>query len=102
LKAEISAQLANIWLALKRQDLPTWMTSKELAGYAGVASRTVRHHAKQLVDVGLLDMEDSTPRLYRLSDGAATRNPGMYQRLDRISAILKAHGEARTGRGDAP
>jgi DNA-binding transcriptional ArsR family regulator len=90
-RAEISEHLTAVWLAFKRHDLPQWLDSREIAAASDIAPRTARHHVKYLLELGLLDMEESFPRhLYRLSPQAAKRNPGMYQRLDLHAEIINA------------
>ena len=90
-RAEISEHLTAVWLVFKRPDLPPWLDSREIAAASDIAPRTARHHAKYLLDLGLLDMEEAFPRhLYRLSPQAAKRNLGMYQRLDWHAEIIQA------------
>src|SRR4029450_12624598 len=88
-RAEISAHLTAVWLVFKRTDLPPWLDSREIPAASKIAPRTARHHAKYLLDLGLLDRAEAFPRhLYRLSPQAAKRNPRMYQRLEWHAAIL--------------
>jgi DNA-binding transcriptional ArsR family regulator len=93
--------LTAVWLVFRRPDLPTWLDSREIAAASNIAPRTARHHAKYLLDLGLLDMEEAFPRhLYRLSPQAVKRNPEMYQRLELHAEILKARQRHTGALGD--
>lgn len=64
------------------RDSRRWVTAAEIQEGAGVAARTARHHALNLVKLGLFDQAEVFPcHRYRLSQFAEQRNKGYMLRL---------------------
>lgn len=79
---EISIHEASIYTSLLKAG--NWMTNREIAKASTrpVAERTVRHHTKRLVALGLLDLAEVFPaHRYRASDMANKRNAAYVNRL---------------------
>lgn len=84
---EISRHEVLVYLALADGG---WMTNRQIAErVSGVAPRTVRAHTLKLVQLGLVEQAEIFPgHHYRLSDHAAQRNRGYFDRLERAIEIL--------------
>lgn len=71
------------------RDSGRWVTSAEIQDGAGVAARTARLHALNLVKLGLFDQAEVFPgRRYRLSEFAEQRNKGYMLRLAQAREVF--------------
>lgn len=79
---EISQHEVLIFKALEANK-GRWVTNGEIAkAVAPIAERTVRHHTKRFVDLGLVDLAEVFPaHKYRLSEKAMQRNAAYTKRL---------------------
>jgi len=70
-------------------DRGDWVTAAEIAKGAGVAARTARHHALNLVRLGIFDQAEVFPaHRYRLSGHADKRNKGYMLRLQEARKVF--------------
>lgn len=84
---EISQHEVLVYLALANSK--AWMTNRDIADQTGVAPRTARAHTLKLVQLGLVEQAEIFPaHRYRLSDHAAKRNRGYFDRITRAIEIL--------------
>ena len=67
-----------------------WLTNGEIGkAVSEVAPRTIRHHTKRLVDLGLLDLAEVFPgHRYRLSENAMKRNAAYTKRLESAAEVF--------------
>jgi hypothetical protein len=66
-----------------------WVTAKEIAAASAVAERTARHHAFELVKLGLFDQAEVFPgHRYRLSAQAEKRNKAYLLRMSAAEEVF--------------
>lgn len=86
-KNEISLHQLRIFEFVKEHS--GWLTARDIAKGSGVAERTARHHATQLVQLGIFDSAEVFPaHRYRLSDKADKRNKSYILRLERARDVF--------------
>lgn len=87
---EISIHEAVIYSSLRGS--AKWMTNREIAKATArpVAERTVRHHTRRLVALGLLDLAEVFPaHRYRVSEMADKRNAAYVNRLKAACEVFE-------------
>lgn len=90
-RSEVSLHEVKVFRLL--QSSPSkWFTHADIAAQVkGVAVRTIRHHTKRLVALGLLDVAEVFPaHRYRFAEKAGKRNQAMLLRLERAAEIFNA------------
>ena len=84
----VSEMLLAVWVTLRQATEP--ITNTEIALQTRVDLRTVQRHTKYLLQLGMIDLYETSPNhLYLLSEKADKRNAAAYQRLERIAAIME-------------
>ncbi len=87
--AEVSWHLAAVWSLLYRTN--ETLSNHEIAQRTGIAQRTARAHTRYLLQLGMLELHETFPRhLYVVCAQAERRNAGVYQRLQKICAVIEA------------
>ena len=87
--AEVSWHMAAVWRLLRQCD--EWLSNKEIAARIGIAARTVRAHTRYFRQLGLIEVHEYFPHhLHRVALDADLRHPGVYQRLEEITALIEA------------
>ena len=87
--AEVSWHMAAVWRLLRLCD--EWLSNKEIAARIGIAARTVRAHTRYFRQLGLIEVHEYFPHhLHRVALDADLRHPGVYQRLEEITALIEA------------
>jgi prophage antirepressor-like protein len=86
--AHVSEMLLSVWTTLRQAEDP--LTNMEIAYKTRVPLRTVQRHTKYLLQLGLIDLYETSPsHLYKIADQADKRHAASYQRLERIVQVME-------------
>ena len=86
-KTEISEQQLRVYCFVKGCD--RWLTNSEIAEGAGVAITSIRSFVLYFSKSGLFEFMETYPKhLYRFSDRAEARHPGLYSRMENAVRLL--------------
>lgn len=68
-----------------------WVTAKDVAAAASVASRTARAHLLKFVKLGIADQAEVFPaHRYRMAEKASKRNAGYMLRLESACEVFQS------------
>jgi prophage antirepressor-like protein len=86
-KTEISEQQLKVYCFVKGCD--RWLTNSEIAEGAGIAQTSIRSFVLYFSKAGIFEFMETHPKhLYRFSDKAEARHPGLYARMENAVRLL--------------